>query len=333
MRQLCLVFLISITSIGVASQDATCQNQQLAYIAPNEQGHDDIFVANIDGTDERNLTNDNLSEVAPKWSPDGLQIAFTISIGLDEDVETNALTIINADGNDRRSLYTHGYVADPQWSPDGRYIAFTSTSDGPRGISVIAADGSNPQHYDVATLVEAYDWSPDSQYLAVQAQDEMRHRDIYLVTVEDGTVRRLTHTDLASTAPTWTPDAQITYIAYNEVPEIHILDPFTANLSSQTFLSNSTAGPILWSPVIDSNEAVLVDQGDIWLYRAGELTNLTQDPDDALWVDWSPDGQYLAYMDLTYRPEISIGVNVLEIATGKKDRIRDGADMPDWRPC
>jgi Tol biopolymer transport system component len=334
MRQYCLIaLLILILANSVKGQDAVCDTPELLYLAANEDGYSDIFVTDTTGENTRNLTNDNIGRAFPQWSPDGEQIVFTVEADLNQS--SNTLTIMHADSSNQRDLYIQGINSNPLWSPNGEYIAFYSTADGPLSVYVINADGTNPRRLNVGWLAEDFAWSPDSQYLAIQAQDETSHRDIYLVAVETGNAKRLTHDLLAATAPSWTPNNEITFSAFKErSSEILILDPFDEQAGlPQVFLSISTGAAVKWSPISQANAAVVIDLGDIWLYREGQLTNLTDDADDVLWLDWSPDGRFLAYTFLNTASGFSMGIKILEVETQEIILVIENADLADWRPC
>ena len=100
----------------------------------------EIYVMNADGSEQRRLTRNEVSDDRPQWSPDGRRIAFLRGVRRGGAWKTD-LYVMNADGSEQRNLGGHpvpwfGYA----WSPDGRLIAFTRG----RGfeVAVVNADGS-----------------------------------------------------------------------------------------------------------------------------------------------------------------------------------------------
>jgi Tol biopolymer transport system component len=95
--------------------------------------YDEIFTIGIDGQDLRQLTDNDLWDIYPAWSPDGTQIAF-LSMG-DSNLD---IYVMNADGTQRELLYDSGFHdADIHWSGD--QIVFTSQSQ----IWIMNEDGTN----------------------------------------------------------------------------------------------------------------------------------------------------------------------------------------------
>ena len=82
----------------------------------------EVFVANSDGTDVKNLSNHPAFDGWPAWSPDGKQIAFSSNRRANYQIH-----VMNADGSNVRLLAnTEGRATEPRWSPDGSMIYFTN---------------------------------------------------------------------------------------------------------------------------------------------------------------------------------------------------------------
>jgi TolB protein len=82
----------------------------------------EVFVADGDGKNPRNLTNHPSFEGWPAWSPDGRQIAFAGNRNANYQV-----FLMDSDGSNVRLLAnTEGRATVPRWSPDGGRIYFTN---------------------------------------------------------------------------------------------------------------------------------------------------------------------------------------------------------------
>lgn len=98
-----------------------------------------------------NLTPNNpAGSHNPKWSPNGLYIAFTAR-GTDPFIIGNGtdpfdIWIMKSDGSDLINLTKDMdcYSGEPTWSPDSKQIAFVSNCSGVSNIWTVNVDGSNP---------------------------------------------------------------------------------------------------------------------------------------------------------------------------------------------
>ena len=146
----------------VPSPDGT----RLAYTTALFDAGPDFILARPGGADEH-LIAPTFRELAPDWSPDGSQVAFTERVwgGLSRAAASS--TCSNADGSDVRRIASGD---QPVWSPDGNWIAYTQ-----RGSSVafvVHPDGSGGHQVEQDTeswldIWWSAAWSPDSQHLAI----------------------------------------------------------------------------------------------------------------------------------------------------------------------
>ena len=135
----------------------------------------DIFIMDVDGSNERRLTNHPQNDTYPCWSPDGKHIAFT---GI-RDMMPNIHILELTTGNIRQLTKDEdgrAYSSSPSWSPDGRHIVHEQViGGGGRHIYITDIDGKNtrpflqgPQPHLIGdTVISKYQprWSPDGRHI------------------------------------------------------------------------------------------------------------------------------------------------------------------------
>ena len=97
----------------------------------------EIYVMDADGTDRRRVTDSELPNFDPDWSPDSTKLVFERGFLEESDIVT-----VDADGSgEHRLTRDDGVDIDPVWSRNGRWI--TWSSDG--AIRKMRADGTDKQ--------------------------------------------------------------------------------------------------------------------------------------------------------------------------------------------
>jgi Tol biopolymer transport system component len=92
----------------------------------NRSGSMEIWIANADGSNERQLTSlGGPQALLPRWSPDGKQIVFYASVDRNRDLRT-----ISVNGGKPRPLTNGGINYAASWSRDGKWIHFASDRSG-----------------------------------------------------------------------------------------------------------------------------------------------------------------------------------------------------------
>ena len=160
-----------------------------------------IYIMNIDGSNQVRLTHDSNRYRYPIFSPDGLKIIFN-SYTYDDSDE---IYMMNIDGTELVNLsQSPGDDNLPSFSPDGKHIIFTSTRDGNREIYIMSSDG---EHQTRLTSNDIIDHSPqfiaDSQLILYFTSDPADIQNniyniynIYIMDIDGNNKKCLTNNDL-----------------------------------------------------------------------------------------------------------------------------------------
>jgi len=171
----------------------------------------EIYVMDIDGTNQRRLTTTEAGENHPTWSPDGNKIVFDADYDGDGKYE---IYTMNADGTGvTRLTATQANDRFADWSPDGTRIAFSSDRSGQWDIYVMNVDGRNQQRLTDNSGWEMFPaWSPDGAQIAFFACDPQgrpKQQDIYVMNADGSNVQPLTNTpSVVDEDPAWSPDGK-----------------------------------------------------------------------------------------------------------------------------
>ena len=94
----------------------------------NRTGKWQLWSVNLQGNDEKRLTNDRYDDNRPVWSPAGNLVAFYTSRngGNNEIYTVSAYGSDTSDPDHIRMTDATSTELDPVWSPDGTQLAFTS---------------------------------------------------------------------------------------------------------------------------------------------------------------------------------------------------------------
>ena len=122
-----------------------------------------LWRSRVDGSEKIQLTVPPMRTGAPRWSPDGKQIAFHAVL---PGGVLNIYVIPSAGGSAEQLMPSDHGQLDPDWSPDGKSLVFGTAVD-PKG-SIYIIDLSSRR---VSTLPGSMGffsphWSPDGRYIA-----------------------------------------------------------------------------------------------------------------------------------------------------------------------
>ncbi|MCP4179471.1 MAG: hypothetical protein GY756_17060 [bacterium] len=231
---------------------ASILDNKIAFVSNNE-----IHIMNIDGSDQKRLTNNISSDITPSISGDGSKIAFC---------RDNKIYIMNADGSNQ-VLLTESYNSsvEPSISSDGSKIAFCRNSE----IYIMNADGSNqvqltnnpnPANFIINGSPSI---SGDGSKIAFSLY---RYSDkkyqIYIMNADGSDQRQLTSSDYHDVEPSISNDgSKIVFQTDRHGSytnnEIYIMD---ADGSNQKRLTNNTSSDM--TPSISSDGSKIVFMAD-----------------------------------------------------------------------
>lgn len=223
---------------------------------------DDIVTVTRDGSEWRDVTDDEPFDRYSRWSPDGSRIAFS-----SDRSGQAAIWATNADGTNLHQLTfavdDTNLTSFPVWSPDGLRMSFSSQSDAFLMDLTKSWDAQTPlklPRTDIGARFVAWDWSPDGKKLAGMYGFPGIGGVVY--DLESQKFQRFSST--RSSVPSWLPDSR--HIVYSHDNSVILFD--TATMRSRKLISTAVGEPR--SPFVSRDGKLLYyvvhrGESDIWL--------------------------------------------------------------------
>ncbi len=198
----------------------------------------DVFTLPAEKGNTRNLTNTSgIREKNPAWSPDGKWIAY-----LSDRTGEDELYVVPQDGNGQEIRITrdgHCYRFAPVWAPDSKKLLF---ADKDLRLYYVNIDDKKVTLVDSTRNWEIRDycWSPDSRWIAYAKPARNRMNSIFLYSLDEGTIHRVTEDFTDDTEPAFEPEGKYLYFlskrdfnarmgnfepsfTYNEMTKIYVV--------------------------------------------------------------------------------------------------------------
>ncbi len=217
-------------------------------------GKKEIYVADYDGANLRQVTNHGSVSIKPKLSPDGNRIAYLSY----KDRYSFLYIFDRSTGKSVPFSKEVGLNSAPAWHPSEERLAITLSKDGNTEIYLRDPDGDNLTRL---TRNEAGDtspcFSPDGSRIAF-VSDRAGTPQIFAMNADGTDARRLSHQGGGSYDPAWSPDGKsIAYVAERrgEGLEIYVMNADGTNPRRMTDSHGSNESPT-WSS--DSRHLMLM---------------------------------------------------------------------------
>ena len=198
--------LMSSAGVYLHSAAWSPDGTQVAYVGGYQD--DDHWVAHIwtvnaDGTGASQLTEGDVTDASPRWSPTGELIVFDRFSDGSKHVMRMA-----PDGTNAEQLTSDdSHNDDPVYSPDGSQLAYVSGSQ----VVGAEADGSNPLPIISSVAGEGgLSWSPDGRRIAFVRRGNDR-QTLFTADVRSRLEETVYESEEGSVvrAPRWSPDGQL----------------------------------------------------------------------------------------------------------------------------
>lgn len=190
--------------------DVTLDGSEITYTDFDENGNDQVFVMDADGSHQRQLTDHphgvEVAQTPPQWSPDGSMIAYWVSVpasGVEIFVVRLSDRVSNRVTHEPKDVYEGGWESDRTFvysisNPKSAYPLLARSIDiGTKETTTIARDVSNPEV------------SPDGTRIAFLSYFRPEGETWLSLMNIDGTGRQKVQQVSSNSAfPKWSPDSK-----------------------------------------------------------------------------------------------------------------------------
>lgn len=178
-------------------------NTKIAFVS-TRSGTKEIYTADYDGANVKQLTNDRAISVAPALRRDGRVLAYTGYQSGYADIYTVDL----ASGARKRIVNFPGTNSGAAFSPDGGRIACSVSRDGNPELYVVSASGGGGRRLTRTRGVESSPtWSPDGSEIAYSSDDGGSPR-LFRIGSAGGAGTAIPTGLGYNTEPNWSPDGR-----------------------------------------------------------------------------------------------------------------------------
>ena len=235
------------------------QSDKVAY-ATNRANNYDIWVVGVDGTNPTRLTSATADEFHPSWSPDGKQIVYCAFGTRSRQWE---LWVVSVENPSVKKFI--GYGRYPRWCPNPEVPKIAFQLNRYRGshwysiwtvdyidgearfpTEIITSmqhacirpawnpDGSKLSYCTVTMPAASETQSPNDPYTPTAVATDRTARDVWIVDLDGRNNHRLTSSDGADEAPTWSPDGRVFFCSDREgIENIWSVRPRQVNFAAE----------------------------------------------------------------------------------------------------
>jgi dipeptidyl aminopeptidase/acylaminoacyl peptidase len=212
------------------SPDGTLAAFVRVTVSEKDDGYDTaLWVVPTDGSAPPRQLTSGTRDSAPRWSPDGRQLAFVRVLTRNGRPEPAQIYLLDMNGGEARQLTNAVRGAGtPDWSPDGKTVAFTSNT-GPDDLEKRAGDekddGEKERKSDVRVITRAVYRFNGGGYADPERRTHIWSIEVPAPGVQPGAARQLTSGAFNEQNFAWSTDGQRIYFTSSRIEEPYYHPP------------------------------------------------------------------------------------------------------------
>jgi Tol biopolymer transport system component/DNA-binding winged helix-turn-helix (wHTH) protein len=282
------------TGSNIQTKSSISNNGNLFAYSSIKKDNEEIFIKQINGGEDIQVTNSRWNNFSPIWSPDDTQIAFLsvrenqVGIYTSPSLGGNSV-LLKIIGTEKVSLV--------KWSNDNSKIYY-ELSGNLFALSIENKDVLQTTNFPTIREERYFSFSADETHLAY-CEKQVEQNDIRAMQFPNGTPFQITNDKDAENNLVWHPDSNRIFYGVNRhghnqinVAFLDKSEPLQVTRSDDEYrlLDISADGTkVFYVSQEDKSDVLSVDTTN------GNETKIAKEDESEFWAGISPDGKFLSY--------------------------------------
>ncbi len=316
--------------------------KRIAFWAADKGGKRDIKTISRNGGEAVAVTDDDIVDWNPVWSPDGKYLYFASERGgsmnfwrVAIDEETGKVT-----GNVEPFTTPSTYSGNLSFARDGKTFTYAQETTSSNLFQAAFDEKTEKINQDPLELIPGRkidrnpSVSPDGEWIAFDGIRD-KQEDLFVIKRDGTDLRQLTNDIYKDRAPRWSPDGAnlIFYTNRSGKYESWTIKPDGSDLRQITSDATKVGQLSFWSP---DGKRILQNIGgsEPQIFDADEVKNLQVLPENnpdfwGMAFDWSSDGDKIAFIRNSKNTD-DFGVDFYSLSARKFKTVATSGGSPLW---